>query len=357
MRLVQTLVVRDEADIVDAQLAYHLNAGVDFVIATDHESRDGTTEILEAYASAGYLRRIPERGWNEEAVWRTRMARMAATDYGADWVINTDADEFWMPRRGTLKELFEAVPAEMGVVWALSRQFVPRPGDGPDFAERMVVRLSSAVPINDPTSPYRPHAKAAHRADPDVVVRHGGHAAFSPRFAPLPEWYPADVLHFPFRLLEQYERKCVRRAQGDKPLGQYVRAFEARERGRIAETYRSLVVDDETLERGRGVGSLVVDLRLRDALRDLETTGAAERRAPTGRFRLPDSHESAQRFPAPGSTEADADVVGEAAALNHAELVRLARSVDGLRERLRAVEQRAWARPGRVGGAGRVAAL
>lgn len=33
MKLVQTLVVRDEADIIDAHLAYHLNAGVDFVIA------------------------------------------------------------------------------------------------------------------------------------------------------------------------------------------------------------------------------------------------------------------------------------------------------------------------------------
>ena len=59
MRLVQTLVVRDETDVVDTQISYHLNAGVDFVIASDHESRDGTTEILESYARDGHLRRIP----------------------------------------------------------------------------------------------------------------------------------------------------------------------------------------------------------------------------------------------------------------------------------------------------------
>jgi Glycosyl transferase family 2 len=354
MRLVQTLVVRDEADIVDAQLAYHLNAGVDFVIATDHESRDGTTEILESYASAGYLRRIPRSGWNEEATWRTQMARLAASEHGADWVINTDADEFWMPRRGTLKQLLEAVPAEVGIVFALSRQFVPRPESIPDFAERMLVRLSTTSAINDPTSPYRPHAKVAHRGDPDVVVRHGGHTAVSRRFAALPDWYPADVLHFPFRLLEQYERKCVRRAQADKPLGQYVRAFEARERGRIADAYRSLVVDDETLARGRCSGNLVVDLRLRDALRAIGANGiAAARPSPTGRFGLPPPGEAVTRFPPVVATEADTDVVAEGTALSHAELVRLIRSVDGLGERLGPLEQRLWARTPRRQGIGR----
>jgi hypothetical protein len=48
VKLVQTLVVRDESDIVGAQIDYHLNAGVDFVLATDHDSSDGTTEILES---------------------------------------------------------------------------------------------------------------------------------------------------------------------------------------------------------------------------------------------------------------------------------------------------------------------
>jgi len=44
MNLVVTVLARDEADVIDAQVAFHLAAGADFVIATDNNSRDGTTE-------------------------------------------------------------------------------------------------------------------------------------------------------------------------------------------------------------------------------------------------------------------------------------------------------------------------
>ena len=66
MKLVMTLLVRNEADIVDAQIAFHLHAGVDFVIATDNRSEDGTTEILERYERAGVLQ-APPRGRRRHA--------------------------------------------------------------------------------------------------------------------------------------------------------------------------------------------------------------------------------------------------------------------------------------------------
>ena len=84
MKLVMTLLVRDEADIVDEQIAFHLDAGVDFVVATDNRSQDGTTEILERYASEGDLHLIREPGEDlRQSEWVTRMARLAATEFGA----------------------------------------------------------------------------------------------------------------------------------------------------------------------------------------------------------------------------------------------------------------------------------
>ena len=321
MRIVQTLVVRDEVDIVGEQIAYHLNAGVDFVIASDHDSRDGTTDVLESYARAGHLRLFRRTGQMQDSAWRTAMARLAATEYRADWVINTDADEFWMPRYGTLGDVFADVPERIGVVWALTRHFVPRPDDGQSFAERMTVRFSSAAPLNDPTSAYRPHAKAAHRADPDVVVFYGSHDVRSSATR-LPGWYRADVLHFPFRNQAQWERKGVRRARVDKSLGQYVRAYEAAETGRIENVYASLVVDDTAVERGTKDGSLVVDTRLRDALRTLH--GEA----------LP------PKTPLQGPIDADARTAVEGTVLFEANLVRIRRRVDLLDRRLGMLEKR-----------------
>jgi hypothetical protein len=347
MKVVQTLVVRDEADIVDAQIAYHLNAGVDFVIAADHQSVDGTTEILEAYVRAGFLRRIPVQGDVHEARWRTSMARLAATEHGADWVINTDADEFWMPRQGSLKDTLGAIPDRIGVVWALSRHFVPRPDDDRFFAERMTLRVSLPAALNDPTSPYRPHGKAAHRADPEIVVRHGAHSASSPRLRPLPDWYVADVLHFPFRSSEQWERKGVRRATGDKPLGQYVRAHQARQRGNAAETFRSLLVDRGTEARGLVSGALVSDTRIREALRELRSGDTSGGRGPGAGldFRLPEGRPGTSG--APVMSDDRRPRLAEIAGLRDAELVRLHRHLDGVGARTASVEQRWWSRAGR----------
>ena len=129
MKLVLTVLARDEADVIDAQIGFHLNAGVDFVIATDNNSHDGTTEILEAYERDGVLHLIREPAEGlRQGEWVTRMARLAASEHGADWVINTDADEFWWPRGGSLKEVLAAVPDTYGIVQAFWRSFVPRPG-------------------------------------------------------------------------------------------------------------------------------------------------------------------------------------------------------------------------------------
>ena len=131
MKIVMTIAVRNEADIIEENLRYHLGAGVDFIIATDHRSEDGTTEILERYERDGLLHLTRETGEAFlQTEWVTRMARLAATSFGADWVINADTDEFWWPHSGTLREVFAAVPPGYGAVRGIWRHFALRPDYG-----------------------------------------------------------------------------------------------------------------------------------------------------------------------------------------------------------------------------------
>jgi glycosyl transferase family 2 len=340
MRLVATLIARDEADIVGAQIAYHLSTGVDFVIATDHESQDGTTEILDAYEREGVLRRIAESGPVHEDVWRTRMARLAAVDHAADWVINTDADEFWSARRGALKELLAAVPRRFGAIGVMNRHFVPFRDDGAPFYERMTVRVSHSAPLNDPTSAWRPGAKVAHRADPSVTVFHAGYAVAGARLDVVPDWYPLDNLHFPYRTVEQWARKTTRRAFGDKSLGTYVTGHAARERGRVEEAYARIEVDEATVVRGLELGTLVRDTRVRDVLRGL----ADESDSRYGGFRL--SKRSVDVDPAGVPADVhDDDGVDDVTALHDATLVRLQRRIDDVDRRSAILAKQSFGAP------------
>ena len=53
MRLVMTLKVRDEEDVIEDNLRFHGAMGVDFFIVMDNGSVDRTPEILARYADAG----------------------------------------------------------------------------------------------------------------------------------------------------------------------------------------------------------------------------------------------------------------------------------------------------------------
>jgi hypothetical protein len=336
-----TLLTRDEADVIDAQVAYHLHAGVDFVVATVNRSQDGTTDILERYERAGVLQLLHEDGDDmRQDEWVTRMARLAATEHGADWVINSDADEFWWPREGSLKDVFATVPERYGVLRGCWRHFLPRPDDGSFFAERMTVRLGTPAFPGDKGTIFHAHQKVAHRADPDVLIEAGNHNALGAGLEPIRAWHPIEVLHFSFRSPSQIASKArggwVRNDEYE-PTRHQLLLDEALREGRVDAFYDSFVVTDEALERGLADGTLAVDTRLRDALRTI--------RDPGGSFRLGARGEApALSFPHPGVRE-DAVYAGEASVLVEIDgVVRAESRVEALEERVASLERGPFAR-------------
>jgi hypothetical protein len=293
-RVVMALKVRDEEDVIHDVLRYHHTQGVDFFVVTDNASTDATPEILGRWVDAGLAQVIQEpspelREKGHE--WVTRMARVAATEHGADWVVHGDADEFWWPLEGTIKDALASVPAGYGVVYGPRCEFVPRPDDESSYSERLVVREARSL--------IRP--KIAHRAIPDAMVLHRGQhdvtagtdeddawqrlrtpgrpvlrsvrpegpGESEERLVPYPG-YPLRIFHLPLRSFAQYRGKVEAMlddpVSGDEGMRGRLRA-ERRAQGGLEGLYADLVSDDAAVEAGLAAGRLVRDERLRDFMR------------------------------------------------------------------------------------------
>jgi hypothetical protein len=284
VRLVLTLLVRDERDVIEENLGFHLECGVEFVIATDHGSTDGTEEVLRRYERRGVLRLLHAGGepFAQERLV-TRMARLAAVEHDADWLVHCDADEFWWTEGGDLKAVLAGVPDEVGVVLAQRTNFRPAPGSaGRPFHERMVVReLESRNPLGRLLPP-----KVAHRATPDAVLAPGNHGLVAPALAATHD-APVEVLHFPVRSYEQLRRKVVQgtaaleRDTGRAPsAGSHWRHLHELERqGQLRAWYDGQLADPGEVE-GDGAQGLVLDRRLQRFFAERPSAGEPSGRAP-----------------------------------------------------------------------------
>jgi hypothetical protein len=275
--------VRDEADILEENLRFHRALGVDFFVVADTGSTDGSLDILERYERAGLVRleRIgggihDMKGGGEEEITRI------ACDMEADWVIHNDADEFWWPAAGNLKDALASVPDGFGMVVAPRTEFVARPGEGP-FAERMTVREAR----------FRRPAKSAHRANARINLRGphpveiwagdspyrglvgkpvlrtaAEHREDDPLELLIAPTFPVGVLHFPVRSYTQYRRRVeIARANGQLERNPDARAVrDAYEQGRLEEIYERLTLVDAAVAAGIGEGWLVQQTSFRVCL-------------------------------------------------------------------------------------------
>jgi hypothetical protein len=275
MKLVMTLLVRDEQDIVRENLDFHLAQGVDQVIVTDNGSEDDTAEILREYESRGVVRLLFEASDDySQGRWVTRMARLAATELGADWVINNDADEFWWPRAGSLKSSFEQLDDQVGELVAHRENFVPRPEDGRPFWERMTLRERESLnPLGKPLPP-----KLAHRAHPEITVAQGNHKVEGAQLGERLDDGSIEILHFPMRTYAQFENKIVKggrayarnRELPERTGRTWRRLYETWEQGGLRDHYEENVVGEAPR------AELLEDTRLRDFFRDLRAGVAVD---------------------------------------------------------------------------------
>ena len=276
MRLILTLLCRNEADIIQAVVEYHLARGVDFIIATDNGSTDGTAEILSSYASTGCLHLLHESSHtHDQAAWVSRMAELALQQYGADWLIHCDADEFWWPQSASLKDDLAAVGEGITALEVQRFNFLPPPlettPDVPFYHAQLIREIRSLNNLGRPLPP-----KVCHRARLGAWIGDGNHKLLidGQRISAQP-FSSIEILHFPVRSLSQFERKIqlgaealARNPRLSADVGKTWRIFHESllQKGSLADDYLQLRVGLDCNNRCADTPGLMVDTRLRDAL-------------------------------------------------------------------------------------------
>lgn len=261
-KLVMTLLVRNEEDIVRYNIDFHLSKGVDFIIATDNGSTDSTRDILREYEERGVLHLIDEPTHNHnQAEWNNRMAEMARAQYGADIIFHCDADEFWYPRSGNLKDEILKRQEDILVVDVVNVLLEDKGGEEafPKDTKFAVVNPIVAKDYQEETK----HKNLFYfKYPPKVVfkpmkkllfVAQGNHFVTN-KDETITEGKSHDILiyHYPIRSRERFFKKVIKSggAYGqndklDKSTGFHARRWYASyKEGLLDEEYKKLIIHD-----------------------------------------------------------------------------------------------------------------
>jgi glycosyltransferase involved in cell wall biosynthesis len=266
-KLVMTLLVRDEVDIVRGNLEFHYDHGVDFIVATDNGSTDGTCEILEEYQRKGrlFLIREPSQDYSQ-MLWVNRMGEIAHRDYKADLIFHADADEFWLPDSGSLKnELIDRVDADVLKVPVIN--ILPANARGTEsFPQDTIHAVTNPLYTDNLKEDSASVSLYLFQYDPKVMYRldqgyrqvnQGNHNIITEPGSPHREDRSRDVriLHYPIRSRKHFFQKIrnggaayERNVSLGKNVGwQWRMWYESYKENKLDQVYNGLTLSAEQI--------------------------------------------------------------------------------------------------------------
>ncbi|KLU98914.1 glycosyltransferase family 2 protein [Photobacterium aphoticum] len=212
-KLFMTILAKNEADIIEHQIIYHRAMGVDGFIVTDNNSSDATREIFEKYKKKGWIKEIICEISNnhDQKKWVDRMIRIASEKYNADWIINSDADEFWCCSSSSLKD--ELAKTTSNVIYVDIYNIYPHETN--KFYENdNLIKNYERVPesIKNKLSPYSIYdkqiQKVIHRTKGYLSIENGNHNVRIKKKSSV----KSDniiIYHYSLRGLEHFKRKMI----------------------------------------------------------------------------------------------------------------------------------------------------
>ncbi len=210
--------VRDEFDVIRANVLHSLSLGLDGLLVVDNGSSDGTTKELELLGRDKRVRWTRDESPFKESEILTGLAH-EATRAGAEWVFKIDADEFWTCPRRPLKQVLRTSTAASLAVKGVN--FIQRREQTERSAEALLhmTRRTPAPVANQISRPLVlsrqianveiDHlAKMVTRTSPDMIIGRGSHFVLN-----VPgDRAPTDeiiCLHAPLRARSVLDKKAM----------------------------------------------------------------------------------------------------------------------------------------------------
>lgn len=192
LKIVMTILARNEEDIIGKNIEHHISQGVTQFILTDNRSEDKTKKIAEQYKEVIEIIDEPGEDHNQSK-WVTKMAHIACK-LKPDWIIHVDADELWCG----LSQLKNVTGNHFGS----TKMFLHPPTESSFNYDSMRHYLDFEEIKEIPGE-----CKVFHRPDPNIIITHGNHGYQNINEVEFTKsiWRH----HYPIRSYNQLARKCI----------------------------------------------------------------------------------------------------------------------------------------------------
>jgi hypothetical protein len=220
-KIILLVVPSEQADILKDYIEWHLDLGVDLILAEDVGSSDNTHEILESFSKGGRVQwsLVPNRNRLEYRAEET-LAKMAIDQHDADWIIMSDVDEFLCPPKQGLRTILQSAAADN--VTAISVPCFNVTGPVFQSARRATEMLTLRIDRPMDPSPEQcisgdlPVPYMFIRHPPKTITRASAFAAYGPGMHTVAtawgntrEYPELRFLHYPIRGFDELEAKIA----------------------------------------------------------------------------------------------------------------------------------------------------
>ncbi|MRJ06627.1 MAG: glycosyltransferase family 2 protein [Epsilonproteobacteria bacterium] len=252
-KITMVILVKNEEDIIGENIQFHFHLGVDNFVIMDNNSDDKTKEIINSLKKRIPITLIEEKAPYAQSKFMTQLNKIAQRKYNPDWIINSDADEFWVPQQGSsLKEVLNfkggvlKVPRSNMILyqglnrWKESEYRVANQifyRENLEGGNIILGTIGRKVIVN-------PHGY--------IKTNSGNHSAEHIAFWRKREFSKIHIYHYPIRSYQQFERSIINRVKllkiGAKMGSHYKKWAKLYEEGKLKEEFEKMVFDGDKIQ-------------------------------------------------------------------------------------------------------------